>query len=162
MQNIIALITLFAIVALLIRSGFVAWRARSGLSKWGGVALAAVLALAVSTVSALTIAGLAKQRARNAPVPTLNVEATPERIVRGKAVADGFCSACHTRTGVLTGGVDIGKDFALPIGSFVSSNLTPAGSLKHWSDGEIFRAIRNGVDADGRWLTIMSYTNAGR
>jgi hypothetical protein len=44
----------------------------------------------------------------------------------------------------------------------VASNLTPAGPLQHWSDGEIFRAIRNGVDADGRWLTIMSYTNAGR
>ena len=85
--------------------------------------------------------------------------ATPGRIARGKVVADGFCSACHTKTGVLTGGLDISQDFALPIGSFVSSNLTPAGPLKHWSDGEIFRAIRNGVDADGRWLTIMSYTN---
>jgi mono/diheme cytochrome c family protein len=44
----------------------------------------------------------------------------------------------------------------------VASNLTPAGPLKHWSDGEIFRAIRNGVDADGRWLTVMSHTTAGR
>jgi mono/diheme cytochrome c family protein len=44
----------------------------------------------------------------------------------------------------------------------VPPNLTPAGRLRHWSDGAIFRAIRNGVDADGRWLTIMSYTNAGR
>lgn len=43
----------------------------------------------------------------------------------------------------------------------MSSNLTPAGRLKNWSDGEIFHAIRNGVDADGRWLTLMSYTNAG-
>jgi len=34
--------------------------------------------------------------------------------------------------------------------------------LSHWSDGEIFRAIRNGVGADGRWLIIMSYTNAGK
>jgi hypothetical protein len=45
---------------------------------------------------------------------------------------------------------------------FVSPNLTPAGLMKHWSDGEIFRAIRNSVDAAGRWLTIMSYTNTGR
>ena len=36
------------------------------------------------------------------------------------------------------------------------------GPLKYWTDGEIFRAIRNGVDANGRWLTIMSYTNASR
>jgi hypothetical protein len=58
-------------------------------------------------------------------------------------------------------GLDIGEDFPIPIESFVSSNLTPAGRLKHWSDGEIFRAIRNGVDADGRWVTLMPYTNAG-
>ncbi len=44
----------------------------------------------------------------------------------------------------------------------MSSNLTPAGQLAHWSDGEIFRAIRNGVDADGRWLIFMSYINAGK
>ena len=50
----------------------------------------------------------------------------------------------------------------IPIGSFVPANLTPAGVLKKWSDGEIFRAIRNGVDARGGWLAIMSFTNAGR
>jgi mono/diheme cytochrome c family protein len=44
----------------------------------------------------------------------------------------------------------------------VSSNLTSVGRLPQWSDGEIFRAIRNGVDADGRWLVLMSYTNAGK
>ena len=37
--------------------------------EWSGLALAAGLVLAVSTVSALTIAGLAKQHVRNAPVP---------------------------------------------------------------------------------------------
>jgi mono/diheme cytochrome c family protein len=84
------------------------------------------------------------------------------RIARGKAVADGFCSACHSRSGTLTGGLDIGEHFPMPVGSFVSSNLTPAGRLRRWSDGEIFRAIRNSVDADGRWLMLMSYTNAGR
>jgi mono/diheme cytochrome c family protein len=44
----------------------------------------------------------------------------------------------------------------------VAPNLTPAGRLNIWSDGQIFRAIRNGVDADGRWLIVMSYTNAGK
>jgi len=63
---------------------------------------------------------------------------------------------------MLTGGVDIGNDLPIPVGSLVSSNLTPAGQLSHWSDGEIFRAIRNDVDANGRWLIMMSYTNAGK
>ena len=54
------------------------------------------------------------------------------------------------------------EDLPVPIGSLVPPNLTPAGPLKNWSDGEIFRAIRNGLGADGRWLVVMSYTNAGR
>ena len=56
----------------------------------------------------------------------------------------------------LTGGVDLGKDFPMPLGSFVSVNLTPAGPLKDWSDGEIFRALRNGIDRDGQVLSVMS------
>jgi mono/diheme cytochrome c family protein len=162
MQNIIGLTALIAIAALLIWSGFRAWRFRSNVSRWSGVGLAGVLAVAVSCVSALTIAGMVKQHARNAPVPDLAVAATPERIARGKALVDGFCSACHSATGTLTGGFDLGKHLSIQVGSFVSSNLTPAGPLRHWSDGQIFRAIRNSVDADGRWLTLMSYTNTSK
>jgi hypothetical protein len=161
MLTVFALLAMVAAAALLVWSGLCAWRGSNRFLKWGGAGLAAVLVVAVSCVAALTIVGMVKQHVRRAPVPDLKVEATPERIGRGKAVVDGFCSACHSRTGTLTGGLDIGEDFPIPIGSFVSSNLTPAGRLKHWSDGEIFRAIRNGVDAHGRWLTLMSYTNAG-
>jgi mono/diheme cytochrome c family protein len=120
-----------------------------------------VLAMAASFAVALTIVGMVKHRARSAPGPDLKVEATPERIARGQAVVDGFCSGCHSQTGTLTGGFDLGEHFPMRIGSFVSSNLTPTGRLKRWSDGQIFRAIRNGIDADGRWLPLMSYTNAG-
>ncbi|HWT99275.1 MAG TPA: c-type cytochrome [Terriglobales bacterium] len=97
-----------------------------------------------------------------ASIPVLEVSGTPAQIERGQAIADSFCSACHSVTGLLTGGRDIGKHLPLPVGTFMSANLTPGGQLKHWSDGQIFRAIRNDVDADGRWMTIMSYTNAGR
>src|SRR5262245_56919829 len=162
MQNIIGLVAVIAVLALLTWSGFRARRMRNRLLNWGSVVLAAVLAVAVASAGALTAAGMVKQHTRSAPLPDLKVDATPERIARGKALADGFCSACHSKTGTLTGGVDIGEHFAIPVGSFVSANLTPAGALRRWSDGQIFRAIRNGVGADGRWLTIMSYTNAGR
>jgi mono/diheme cytochrome c family protein len=162
MANILGLATMLAAATSLVWSGVRAWRIKNRVVKWGGMGLAAVLAVAVSFVAVLTIVGTVKQRARGAPVPELEVEATPERIARGKAVVDGFCSACHSRTGTLTGGIDAGEHFPIRVGSFVSSNLTPAGRLQHWSDGEIFRAIRNGIGADGRWLTLMSYTNAGR
>jgi mono/diheme cytochrome c family protein len=162
MQDIVAPLVLIVLAAVLIWSGVRAWRATRGVLRWSGAGLAAILAVAASCAGALTIAGMVKQHARSAPVPDLNVAPAPERIARGKALADGFCSACHSKTGTLTGGVDIGEHFAIPVGSFVSANLTAAGALRRWSDGQIFRAIRNGVGADGRWLTIMSYTNAGR
>jgi mono/diheme cytochrome c family protein len=160
MANILGLTTMLAAATALAWSGARACRIKNRFVKWGVVGLAAVLAVAVSFAAALTIVGTVKQHARSAPVPDLEVEETPERIARGKALVDGFCSACHSRTGTLTGGLDLGEHFPLRIGSLVSSNLTPAGRLKRWSDGEIFRAIRNAVDADGRWLPLMSYTDA--
>jgi mono/diheme cytochrome c family protein len=86
------------------------------------------------------------------------VAGTPEQIERGKHIANAFCTSCHSvsKELPLAGGVDLGEDFPIPLGSFVSSNLTPAGPLKDWSDGEIFRAIRNGVDRDSRGLFVMS------
>jgi mono/diheme cytochrome c family protein len=162
MLNVIALAMLIAIAALLAWSSLRAWRVKNRFLKWGGAGLAAVLAAAVSLVSLLAIAGLLKLQARSAPLPDVKVALTPEQIQRGEAIANSFCDGCHSKTGALTGGADLGKDISIPIGSFVSSNLTPAGQLSRWSDGEIFRAIRNGVDADGRWLVIMSYTNAGK
>jgi mono/diheme cytochrome c family protein len=161
MPNSLGLVAMVAAAALLAWSGIRAWRVSNSFLKWGGAGLAGVSVVVVSSASALTLVGMVKQHARSAPVPNLQVEVTPERIARGKALADGFCSACHSSTGTLTGGLDAGEHFPIPVGSFVSSNLTPAGRLKRWTDGEIFRAIRNGVDADGRWLTLMSYTNAG-
>jgi mono/diheme cytochrome c family protein len=161
MADILGLATMLVATTSLVWSGVRARRMKNRFVKWGVMGLAAVLIVPVASLAALTIVGTIKQHARSAPVPELEVEATPERIARGKAVVDGFCSACHSPTGTLTGGLDIGEHFPLRVGSFVSANLTPAGRLKGWSDGEIFRAIRNGVDADGRWLTLMSYTNAG-
>lgn len=162
MSNIIGLAILIVAAALLVWLSIRAWRLKNGALKWGGVGLASLLAVGVSLVSALMIVGLFKLQARSAEAPELKIAGSPEQIQRGEAIANSFCGACHSRTGALTGGVDFAKDFPQPVGSFVSSNLTPAGQLAHWSDGEIFRAIRNGVDADGRWLIFMSYINAGK
>ncbi len=124
--------------------------------------MACFMATVLLILSSLGIAGLFKLHSRRASFPQIDVALTPERILRGKAIADSFCGGCHSQAGTLTGGPDIGKDLPLPIGSFIASNLTPAGRLREWTDAEIFRAIRNGIDAEGRWLIIMSYTNAGK
>jgi mono/diheme cytochrome c family protein len=41
------------------------------------------------------------------------------------------------------------------MGVIYAPNLTPGGPLKDWTDGEILRAIREGVDKDSRPLIIM-------
>jgi mono/diheme cytochrome c family protein len=50
----------------------------------------------------------------------------------------------------------MGKESPIPIGGMTSFNLSPGGPLKDWSDGEIFRALREGVDQQGRTLIAMS------
>ena len=162
MHSVIGLVMLISVAALLGWSSIRALRIKSSLLKWSSVGLSALLAAAVSLASALTIAGLLKLQTRSAPIPELYVSHTPEQVHRGQAIADSFCGACHSNTGPLTGGEDIGEHFPMPVGSFVSANLTAAGRLGHWSNGELFRAIRNSVDADGNWLVVMSYTNAGK
>jgi mono/diheme cytochrome c family protein len=148
--------------ALFFWSGFRAWRAQNRFLKWGGAGLSVLLSTLTASISVVLIVGLIKVHARSAPTVVMKVEGTPEQIRRGQAIADSFCGACHTKTAKLTGGVDIGEHFPINVGSLVSANLTPAGELSHWSDGDIFRAIRNAVDPDGRWLFVMSLTNVSR
>ena len=148
--------------ALLSWSSFRAWHAKNRVLKWGGAGLAALLSTVAALISVVLIVGVLKFQARTAPTLVMAVEGTPEQVRRGQAIADAFCSACHSKTGTLTGGVDIGKHFPMNVGTLVSSNLTPAGQLAGWTDGDIFRAIRNSLDRDGHWLIVMSITNASR
>jgi mono/diheme cytochrome c family protein len=162
MLDLLAAAVLIVIATQFAWSSLRAWRAKNRFMKWGGTSLAALLSAAAALSSGAVLVGLYELHARSAPVSDLKVAGTPEQIERGRAISDGFCSACHSKTGTLTGGLDIGDDFPVPIGTFVSSNLTHIGQPGHWSDGDIFRAIRNSIDRDGRWLVIMSYTNASK
>jgi hypothetical protein len=105
--------------ALLAQSSLRSWRAENKFLKWGGTVLSALFSGAVSLISVIMLVGLIKLHARSAPVSELKV------------------------AGTLTGGLDLAQDLPVPIGLFVASNLTPAGQLSRWSDGDIFRAIRN-------------------
>jgi mono/diheme cytochrome c family protein len=52
----------------------------------------------------------------------------------------------------------VGQNFGKngpPVGTLYASNLTPAGEIRDWSDGEVIRAIREGVGKGGRPLVIM-------
>ena len=118
--------------------------------------------LACLIPAALMVTGIAKSGSRRAAAPEIKIAATSEQIQRGQAIASGFCGACHSSSGTMTGGRDLGEHLPAPLGHFIAANLTPGGPLSHWSDGQIFRAIRNSIDANGRWLTVMSLTNVSK
>jgi hypothetical protein len=76
---------------LLARSSLRIRRAENKFLKWGGAGPAAFFSAAVSVMSVM-IVGLFKLHARGAPALDLKVAATPEQILRGQAISDGFCS----------------------------------------------------------------------
>ena len=159
------LLILIFIIGLAVFLGWLtrkAWKLKSPILKWAGVIAGGLFTLFVSLVAVLGLVGVF--RYYNPPhqaVKDLQVEGTPEQIARGQHLASAFCVECHSTTKDLpmTGGVDLGRDFPIKIGSFYSANLTPAGPLKDWTDGEIFRALRDNVDKDGNRLVMMSNTN---
>lgn len=139
-----------------------AFRARNLFVKWIGGILAGLLTLVITLIAIISIKGMVGFYApRVDPAPDIKVERTPEQIARGEHLADAFCTSCHSTTSdlPLTGGVDLGADIPMPLGKFVSVNLTPAGPIKDWTDGEIFRALREGVNKDGHRLVLMSTNN---
>ncbi|MFA5012458.1 MAG: c-type cytochrome [Ignavibacteria bacterium] len=110
-----------------------------------------------------------------ADAPDLKIEPTPELVKRGEYLFNNVavCADCHSTrdysmfSGPLVegtigkGGFEFNEEFGLP-GKFYAKNITPAG-LKGWSDGEIFRAITEGVNKDGEPLfPLMPYLNFGK
>lgn len=107
--------------------------------------------------------------------PDLKVVSSPERIERGRYLANAVCVCmdCHgTRDwskfsgpptpGTLgKGGELFDQKFGFP-GSYYARNITPFGVGK-WTDGELFRAITTGVNKDGKALfPVMPYHYYGQ
>jgi len=157
--NLAASLILLAFSVLLGRLAVRAWRSGNSFVKWGLGILTSLLTLVVAAVSVLALVGLAKFYApRSDPAPDLKVAGTPQQVERGHYLANSLCVECHSTTAELplTGGRDFAKEIPIPVGIIVSANLTPAGPLKYWSDGEIFRTLRSGIDRDGHHLIVMS------
>jgi mono/diheme cytochrome c family protein len=136
-----------------------AWRAKNPVMKWGGVVLGGLLTLVAALVVIISARGLVRlYLPRGNPAPDIQVAGTPEQIARGEHLAASFCVSCHSATGdfPLTGGVNLLADIPLPLGVAMSANLTPAGRLAGYTDGEIMRVLREGVDKDGHPLLMMS------
>lgn len=105
-------------------------------------------------------------------VPDISIEQTPERLERGKYLFNSVmaCIDCHSDrdftkfSGPVVPGTEgkggmkfSGEELPGFPGTVYAPNITPA-ALDQWTDGEIFRAITEGVSKDGRPLfPIMPY-----
>jgi mono/diheme cytochrome c family protein len=105
------------------------------------------------------------------PVTSDKFEATPARLARGQYLVEGpaLCFHCHSEPNLsdpMAGAIAAtkGAGWQLPIpelGNPYSANITSDAEtgIGAWSDDEISRAIREGVDRDGRALFLMPYQN---
>lgn len=109
------------------------------------------------------------------PPQDIKISATPEMLKRGEYLFNNVCGCadCHSTrdyskyAGPLTagttgkGGFEFSEELGLP-GKFYAKNITPAG-LKDWTDGEILRAMTEGVSKNGEPLfPIMPYPAYGK
>ncbi len=109
------------------------------------------------------------------PAPDVRAEPTPERIARGKYLADhvAVCTDCHSQrdwtryAGPLkpetygAGGEIWDESVGFP-GRLVARNITPS-ALASWTDGEIVRAFTEGLSRDGTPLfPLMPYPSYGK
>ena len=155
--NILSLLVLVLLVVLFAWLAARAWRARRAIVKWPGVILAGLLTLVFAAVTVVAVLGFVKLEARHAnPVADLKVAGTAEQIARGGQLAWG-CADCHSPVQELPlgGSTENMISGGPPLGVLWAPNLTPGGPLKDWTDGEIVRAIREGVDDKGRPLVVM-------
>ena len=131
------------------------------------ILLSLVTFVVVIALGLLTFLFLARPKMR--PAPVLNAEATPERLARGEYLGQG-CLDCHSKrdfkkyAGPVVPPLGVhgdcfDKGIGVP-GVVCPPNLTPdrETGLGSWTDGEIIRAMREGVSKDGRPLVpLMPY-----
>ncbi len=101
------------------------------------------------------------------PAPDIKITATPEKIERGRYLANSFgaCIDCHSKrnydklSGPVIPGTEGmgGEDFGEGAGFIPARNITSdkETGIGSWTDGEIFRAITMGVDKNGNALAPM-------
>ncbi|HEY4640331.1 MAG TPA: cytochrome C [Thermoanaerobaculia bacterium] len=127
------------------------------------------IALVIAGLAAGAISWLHFKKPASRPASAEKIEATPERLARGRYVVEHVsdCLGCHS---------DHTLGFAMPVkpgtegeggyifdeklgfpGVVAAQNITadPTFGLGGWTDGEILRAMREGVDRNGDALFPM-------
>lgn len=138
--------------------------------KWIGIIVGLVV---LGIIGLMAYVKLALPDVGDAPI--LQITKTPERIERGKYLANHVtvCIDCHSSrdyslfSGPIVpgshgkGGELFNQSQGFP-GSFTAKNITPFG-IGNWTDGEIYRAITTGVSRDGHaFFPVMPYPYYGK
>ncbi|MBI4903702.1 MAG: c-type cytochrome [Acidobacteria bacterium] len=118
-------------------------------------------------VTGIGFAWLSFRKPNIAPPANVTVDGTPERLARGKYLYNAvlYCDGCHgekdfTRFGnpVTASGAGFlfPPELGLP-GTVSAPNITSdaEAGIGLWTDGEIIRAVREGISRDGRVLFPM-------
>lgn len=163
MFDTVGVLILIALIALFGAITWRAWKLRNALLKWGGVVVTGLLAVIGIALLGLALRGFAmlNQHYTN-PVADIQVARTEAQIARGEQLAH-ICANCHSpgRELPLSGTDFLFKFDMPPMGTLYAPNLTPGGDIDDWTDGEVIRAIREGIHKSGRALLIMP-ANIGR
>jgi mono/diheme cytochrome c family protein len=133
------------------------------LFKWFGIVVM-VLAIVLGAAVSWVLASWDKDYS-SIPRPAAVATKDPAIVARGEYLfhAVAHCSACHTTAGIQRKRGDRapvagGRVFpAGPFGRFIARNLTAdtETGLGGQSDGDIARAVRYGVDHQGRFIPLM-------
>jgi cytochrome c553 len=154
------IVGVFILLVLIAIFGFLTFRSRKTNNrwlKWIGTFLSGLLTLISAALLVLALVGFAKLNKRyNNPAADIHVSGTPDQIARGERLAN-LCVSCHTPDSQLplSGSNFVAKFEFPPLGTLYAPNLTPSGNIKDWTDGEVIRAIREGVHKNGRSLLVM-------
>jgi mono/diheme cytochrome c family protein len=122
------------------------------------------------TLAGIAVGALAMKRPAQRPPSAETIERTPERLARGKYLVEhvSHCLGCHSgldfnRFGlppkkgeIGQGGMPFDEKFGVP-GLVSAQNITPDPDygIGQWTDGEVLRAFREGVDRNGDALFPM-------
>jgi len=139
--------------------------------KWIGIVLGGIVGLIVLALVALLIYAQVtfKRTYADRPLYPITADTSPEGVARGEYLVRTVtgCGGCHAPGGEgvepedRNNGPLIGQseniNFGPIRGVFATPNLTPDAEtgLGNWTDSEIARAIREGLDKDGVELVVM-------
>jgi mono/diheme cytochrome c family protein len=155
-DDILAILLLVGLAVLFIWLAGRALRNRRWFVRWPGLILSGLLGLIFLLFAGGATRGLILMETRHANPPSAIAAATaPEALARGEEIANGC--GCHSPEGqpLVSGSRGNLIEGGPPMGTLYATNLTPGGPLAAWSDGEIARAVREGIGKDGRALFAM-------